>query len=68
MLVALLPLRNANFMLRKQRMRKPVKIGIIVIAVLAALVGAFMLAGPHIGGYFQHKYYYDTYKPQELEA
>jgi len=49
-------------------MRKPLKIGIVVVTVLAVLAGIFMLAGPHIGKYFQQKYYRDTYKPQELEA
>jgi len=46
-------------------MRKPVKIGIIsaIIATILAVTSLVFLPS-----YFQQKYFYDAYKPQELET
>ena len=49
-------------------MRKSRKIIIIVVIVVAVVAGILTLGGPYIGRYFKHKYYYDAYKPQRLEA
>jgi len=49
-------------------MRKPRKIIIIAIAISATVAGVFLLGGPHIGRYFQQKYFHEAYKPQELET